>query len=261
MSMLTQSEVEDIRKRHIVYIRAVSRTFVTCRAIPKQYRTVQIAIARLSHTFHKVADAFNKIARAGHRGGYMRPIDGSRALLNNKYLPTCLAILELTQGQDIDLERWILAQAETIRIPHFTLFHCYGYNALSRYESWEAKQHKKFLKTSERSAQTDSKEKTISKSVLDGHLTALKWQSALLEIEAPTLSVALWYLWPSVSVWYLLAHEEFRKDILETGLCTTPMLISRWKTYQRSPRIQDACGDALDEAVAQHGRLQWVKGS
>lgn len=264
MSMLTQSDVEKLRKHHATYVKMVARELTKVRVMrsrmPREYRAAEITVARLSHAYHTVAREFNKIVRISHRHAYMKPLDDLRAVVNNKYLPTCLSVLDLTRDQKIDLGRWILAQSETIRIPHFTLFHCYGYNALSRYESWEAKQQKKYVQSSERSAQTDSKEKTITKSIMDAHVTALKWQSVLLEIEAPTLSVALWYLWPSVSVWYLLAHEEFCNDILETGLCTTPMLVSRWKTYLRSPRIQAVCIAALEMAQDQFGKLGWTKG-
>ncbi len=259
--MFTQTELDALRKDNEVYVRGVSKamTLALVQRVrqPRQYRSVEITTSRLARIYHTVAKEFNKVCRRYNKNGHLRTLPDLRSVLNNKYMATALAIMEVCQQQKIDMGRFILAQAETVRIAHFTLFHCYGYNALSRYESWEAKQQKKFLASSERDAQTHSKETVIAQSVVESHLTALKWENTLLEIEAPTLSVVLWYLWPSVSVWYLLAHEDFRREILETGMCTTPMLVRRWKMFMRSPRVQAACESALREAEARYGKLKW----
>lgn len=259
--MLTQQDIDDIRKNNAVYVQGLTRAWTVANVQRKvhhrQYRSVELALLRLCHVYNSVTEGFNKICWKTNRPGYMKPITQVSQVLSSKYTATILSILDVISSQDIQLERWILAQAETIRIPYFSLHHCWGANALSRYESWEARQQKKFLKTAERDEQTDSKYKTIEKSVSESHQTALKWARTLSQIDAPSLSVALWYLWPAVSAWYLLSYDEFRKDIMEPGVCTTPVLVKQWKQYTRSPRISRICETALRDAIAAYGKLSW----
>jgi hypothetical protein len=258
--MKTLDEIREIHRGNARYVRSLSRMYTKAQVgkETKLLRSVEVAVTRLSHIFHLVAHSYNKIAGKSNRHMYLQDIKGGyRDVLNHKYLGVTLSIMQLLSEEQIELDRWMLAQSETLTIPVFTLYQCYGYNALSRYSRWESKQQTKFQNEEDRSAQTYSKERAIHRSIAESHQTALKWTETLKQIEPPSEGAALWYLWPSVSVWYLLAHKAFTDEVMMSGFVANASLYKKWKLYLRSPHIQEVCKQALQDAEAAYGRWVW----
>jgi hypothetical protein len=259
--MKTQDELKQMQRDNAKYVATLAHQLTKAKMgkkDPRLLRSTEIAILRLYHMYVLVSRSFNKICKRNNRHMYLRPIKGSyRQVVKHKYTATCLSIMQLISEEGIDLDRWMLAQYETLTIPVFTPYQCFGYNALSRYNRWESKQQVKYQKEDERKAQTESRDKTLTRSVLDSHVTALKWAEVLKQVDPPNQGAALWYLWPSVSVWYLLAHKSFSDDVMAPGFCTNPTLLKYWKSYVRSPHVQQVCELALREAETTHGVLNW----
>jgi hypothetical protein len=177
--------------------------------------------------------------------------------LGGKYTPTALALLEFVDTHNIQLDRWILAQAELIKKEFFNLYMCYGEPALDRYEAWEARQGNKYLRKVDREKQTDSTLQDIAHSIQRGHVAAISWIPQLQKIEPPSLAAALFFLLPNLQGWYALSYETFRTEVMESGLCDQKHMVAWWGKYKRSKLIQETCAKALVDAQNIHGKLEW----
>jgi len=203
-----------------------------------------------------VSRSFNKIAYLKKKRGYLPPFKTPENYVGGKYTPTALALLNYITASNIDIDRWMLAQADCIRIQYFTLYHCFGESAQKRYEDWEKRQERKFIRTEDKKAVTNSLERNLRNRVSKGHVEALKWSDRLIELQTPSLAEALWYLYPQVQSWYLLCYPEFR-ELVEAGIIDNPRIQDQLKRFNRSSVIQGACLEALMIAITEHGPLKW----
>jgi hypothetical protein len=218
----------------------------------------KIDLARVSHQYGIVLAAFNNACELTGQHGRMRLPETSGLLRLNKYTPTVMALLSICHKHDISLKRWCLAQARLIRgTRFFTLYQCYGEKAFKRYADWEAQEQRKALRQHEIARSTTSAYDVIRHSILTNHQDALKWVPTLKHIKPPSQAAALLYMFPQVSGWYLIAHAEFREDVLDARFCTEPHLLKLYKRYKNSQNVRQICADTLREAIAQLGPLRW----
>ncbi|HEY6021389.1 MAG TPA: hypothetical protein VIY48_16235 [Candidatus Paceibacterota bacterium] len=212
---------------------------------------------RIDSLHRSLEISFNKIAKRYGKRAYLARFKSPTHTLAGKYTPTAIALLDFLLEQDIIVDRWILAQAELLRLPHFNLYHCYGESALKRYTDWESKQVKKFPRKENRDKQTDSAQEIIRLNIMDGHASALSWIPQLKQINPPSLSTALFYLLPYLQGWYVLSYDTFREDVMESGLCDQKHLLLLWGKYKRSKILQELCKSTLEKAEQQLGKLVW----
>jgi len=241
--MTTQSQFEALRKQ--------------CAKTLKGNVSKERA-ARLLHQWKIVANAFNNACELTGQNGRMRPPIDFPELANNKYTPTVMALTAYCHEHDISLKRWCLAQARLIKATRFfTLYQCFGENALSRYADWEDKEQKKALRKEEIERSTTSAYDVIRHSIIANHRDALKWLPVLSGLKPPSKAAGLLYMFPQVSGWYLIAHKEFREDVLDTGFCTEPNLLKLYKRYKNSQNVRQICEETLTQAISQLGPLRW----
>lgn len=205
----------------------------------------------------RVESAFNKIATRYNKRAFMQRFKTPLHTLSGKYTPTAIALLEYCDQTGIKVDRWILAQAELIKQPHFNLYMCFGENAEERYKAWEQKQDVKFVKAEHKANQTNSKFQEIQDSIVSGHMAALSWIPQLKKIKPPSLAAALFWLLPNIQGWYCLCYEEFRSEVMEGGLCDAHHMIEWYNKLKRSPSLRQVMADALRQAEIEYGKLEW----
>lgn len=255
--MKTQLQFEVMRKAHQTRLKSIRRVLNDTRVSSDKRRAAHISGARVYHQARTVAREFNKVARTVHKGHWPSP-KSIKSAIEDKYTATALAILELLHAQKIPIDRWMLSQVETLRKSKFvTLFHCYGLNALERYKDWEARQKRMYKHSKDRKQQTSTLERELWRAISRAHKSALTWVTTFGEIKPPNLAAALFYMFPHISGWYCLAYKEFRELVMETGLCTEPYLVLKWKAYKRSEHIQNICEEALMSVIQKHGAVSW----
>lgn len=231
---------------------------VKSKSADKSVRLAALNSASQIDMRHRTLEvAFNKIAGRSGKRAYLARFKTPIHTLSGKYTPTAMALLDFLIESNIEMGRWLLAQAELIKVPYFNLYQCYGEPALERYNAWEAKQVKKFPRKENRDKQTDSVHETIRLSIMDGHIAALSWIPQLKQINPPTVSTALYFLLPNLQGWYVLCYQSFREDVMDSGLCDQKPLLDRWNKYKRSKAIQQLCAATLEKAESQLGKLAW----
>lgn len=252
--MLTQSQFDTVRKSHQSRLKTIRTTLTNSHTKVPLRRAASISATRAYHSARAVAKAFNQVARTQHKGYWPTPMS-TKSAIENKYTATAIAILEFTSANKINLDRWMLAQVETLRKMRqpLTLFHCYGANAFKRYGDWEKRQGRTYKHSADRKKQTEVVAKLLRKTISNGHKQALKWRDALKIVSPPTLAAALMYIFPQIPAWYCIAYEDFRKDVLDSGFCNDPVLLECYKRYKRSEFIQEICQEALMNAIEKHG--------
>jgi hypothetical protein len=214
--------------------------------------------AKLQHQYTLVANAFNNARDLTKKLGGMKVPQTLKDLKANKYTPTVMALVSVCRDHDISLKRWCLAQARIItgtRI--FTLYQCYGAKAFERYAYWESKEQKKALRLDEINRSTTSAYDVIRHSIISNHQDALRFIPVLKKIKPPTKASGLLYMFPQVSGWYMVAHKEFREELLDNGFCTEPNLLKLYKRYKNSENVRQICEETLKEAESQLGPLRW----
>jgi hypothetical protein len=240
---MTQVEFENLRKE--------------CKSRLMEM-TSKVDFARVSHQYGIVMDAFNNACDLTGKRGRMRLPTSSVLLKKDKYTPTVMALVSFCHKHDISLKRWCLAQARLITVTQFfTLYSCFGEKAFKRYLDWEAKEQRKALRADEVARSTTSAYDVIRHSIIANHENAIKWIPTLNKIKPPSIAAALLYMFPQVSGWYLIAHAEFREDVLDARFCTDPHLLKLYKRYKNSQNVRQICADTLREAIAQLGPLRW----
>lgn len=228
-----------------------------CKRRLKQI-TGKVDLARLSHQYNIVLEAFNNACDLSSQNGRMKLPETGEELRKNKYTPTVMALVSLCHEHDISLKRWCLAQARLIKgTRFFTLYQCYGENAMKRYADWEVKEQKKALRQDEVARSTTTAYDVIRHSILYNHENALRWVPALKSVKPPSKAAALLYMFPQVSGWYLIAHQEFREDVLESRFCTDPNLLKLYKRYKNSENVRRICEETLKQVNSELGPLKW----
>lgn len=224
----------------------------------KEMRTAANNSALFVDSRHRTLEVtFNKIAAKARKKSYLARFKSPIHTLSGKYTPTAMMLLDFLLENDIEVGRWILAQAELLKQPHFNLYHCYGETALKRYNDWESKQVKKFPRKENRDKQTDSIHESIRLSIMEGHIAALSWIPQLKLVRPPDVSTALYYLLPHIHGWYALCYAPFREDVMESGLCDEKHMVEQWGKYKRSRVIQELCDATLEKVIQQLGKLAW----
>lgn len=218
----------------------------------------KIDFSRVAHQYGLVSEAFNNACELTGKRGRMR-LPGTFTLLKkDKYTPTVMALVSVCHEHDISLKRWCLAQARLITVTRFfTLYQCYGEAAFKRYANWEAKEQKKALRQDEVARSTTTAYDVIRHSILYNHENALRWVPALKSVKPPSKAAALLYMFPQVSGWYLIAHQEFREDVLESRFCTDPNLLKLYKRYKNSENVRRICEETLKQVNSELGPLKW----
>jgi hypothetical protein len=248
---MTQADLERARKQKVQWVKALQSEG------SGRPRARHIAALRVVHQVRTVSNEFNAAVTRAHKDGYMPAGKSLEAVLKHKYTPTALCLMEFLKSNKIPLDRWILAQTETIRMRVFTLYHCYGLSAFERYQSWEKKQQTRYVREADRAKQTITRDDAIFQAIVQGHQQDIKWSPTLTRVGPPSLSAALLFMFPQVHGWYLVAHECFREDVMLSGFCEEPHLIRKWNLYKRSHRVQKVCEAALREAHICYGQLNW----
>lgn len=251
-------EWDKARKAHAKRLKQLLKV-LNSKASDKSALQSANRLALMFETDHRrVEISFNKISARCNKKAFLHRYKTPVHALSGKYMPTVLGLLEYLDANGLDLDRWILAQAECIKQTFFNLYMCYGEAAFKRYTDWERRQGNKIVKKVDREKQTDSNLEVIRNSVIAGHIAALSWIPQLSKIGAPDVPTALFFLLPNIQGWYALAYLGFRDEVMETGLCDSPHMVKWWNKYKRSKLIRDTCDKALAYAEVKHGRLEWA---
>lgn len=214
-------------------------------------------VNKLRHKYKMVRAAFNEASELTGNRNRMKMLEQFPDLAKDKLTPTVMALTDFCQQHDISLKRWCLAQARLIRIQYFTLYQCYGEKAFKRYLFWEAKEQKKALRKDEVTRATTSAYDVIRHSIISNHEAALRWATTLKQLKPPSRAAGLLYMFPQISGWYLIAHAEFREEVMDIGFCTEPNLLKLYKRYKNSQNVRQVCEDTLEQAISQLGPLKW----
>jgi hypothetical protein len=227
---------------------------------PRQHLSLTVTALRLTHLARITAIAFwraNTKAQKHHQLAYPKTVWQALA---HKNTVTLLSIYHFAVAHHIPLEDWFLAQFDILsKMPQLWITCCQGQKAFERYTDWDKRQRNRYIKTEDRENSRASLQKSITRAILTGHKHARDWQTRILEVEPPSLSAALAFLHPAVTGWYLVAHECFRDDLLESGLIDDPHLMKLWERYLRSPQVRLFCKSALAEALTLYGPLELRK--
>lgn len=254
--MNTQAELDTVRKQYADKIKRLRGVLLSKSASPIQLRSTRIAGARVFHHVKDISRAFNLAAKRHSRGYWKTPVSVNGAL-ESKYTPTALSILEIIAFHDIKLERWMMAQVDTLRKMGqvMTLFHCYGVNALARYNDWEARQKRTYVGTEDRMRRTKSDEWFINRAIIRAHKQVLAWMPVIKEYAPPALSAALFFMYPQISPWYCISYPCFREQIMDSGLCQEGQLSNCYQRFKKKPSIQEACESTLAAVIKEYGEV------
>lgn len=230
---------------------------------PRQIRSLQIHLARILHVANQVAAIYSdEVQRYNKRTVTVLSADPLKAI-DSKQLALLLSIQEFVSRHGIPVRHWFRAQFDLCKVPksmsHIPINMCHGPNAFQRYETWNRRQSKRFIRTEDRTRILDTSfTSEVANSIRLSHQFAVAELSNPARVFPPSQAGALWELFPEVSAWYLVAHDEFRVKYLESGACLASSIVKHYQQYKSNRKIREACNRALLQAIDQLGDLPCI---
>jgi hypothetical protein len=221
-------------------------------------RALYLSQVRLLHLAKPVALAWSEqVQRKYHRKQLCIPVGFSDAV-HCVSLPVLVSIYRICAENKIDLRGWFRSQFDRLGSVGFVYVGmCSGTNALRRYREWEVRQGGRFTRSEDREkALGSSIYKQIEQSIEDSHEVALKMSSKIRSMEPPNNVAGLLAMYPQVSAWYLVAHNDIR-GFLETGEWDDPALMKHLQQFKKDKRIQVSCSMGLEASIESQGSLRW----
>lgn len=220
-------------------------------------------LARILHVANLAAQAYlDQIKRKNGPPMQLLSKQPYKAL-ESKYLPILLSTQAFVCENDIPLHHWYRAQFDLLRPPprcvNIPLTVTHGLNAHVRYLDWSRRQLKRFTQAPDRTKQLDTAfVDQIANHISLSHQLVLTELSKAAGLVPPSLEIFLWDLFPNISPWYLVAHDDFRKHFVETGACLIPTVMEHFQQYKRDPQIRKACDIAIMAATDTFGEPQCI---